>query len=375
MIHRAGIALSLSLATLVAVACGSTGDGSNFPDGNNGGPGDDGGSSGSSGGFGDDDDDDGGGGSSSGNVGDGGACAAQEVGATRKPVKLLLALDQSGSMGGNANNAKWVPVTTALKAFLGQADTAGIDMSMRLFPVDSNSQNTRCSAASYQTPDVPMTALPNAAAFTAKLVANPGFTGTPTRAVLNATVTDAKAVQTANPQAKVAIVLITDGEPAGCGDNSVDNVVNEVKGTKTTIPTYVIGVGSVNNLNKIAQGGGPRDAFIVQVNDPAKTQADFLAAINEIRSEAISCDITIPPPPAGETLDPLKVNVNYTPTGKPTEVLPYDEQCKSGGWHYDDPKTPTTVILCPATCDIAKADPAAKVSVAFGCARQGDDVK
>ncbi|MDF2698390.1 MAG: hypothetical protein K0S65_6774, partial [Labilithrix sp.] len=118
-----------------------------------------------------------------------------------------------------------------------------------------------------------------------------------------------------------------------------------------------------------------RDAFVVQVNDPAATQAQFLAAINEIRGQAISCEIEIPPPPAGQTLDADKVNVNYTPTGKPTEQLAYDEACTAGGWRYDDKANPKQVILCPATCTVAKADPTAKVGIAFGCTRRSGGPK
>ena len=370
MLRRSGIASSFSLAFSLAVfgaACGSS-DSSEF-DGKGGPSGSDRGG----GGFGENGDGGGGGGGGD-DLADGGACAAQEVAATRKPVKLLFALDQSGSMGGNANNNRWVPVTTAFKAFLAQPDTTGIDASMRLFPLDGN-QTARCDAANYAVPDVPMTALPNSAPFAAKLVANPGFSGTPTRAVVRATVTDAKAVQAANPDAKVAIVLITDGDPAGCSDNNIQDVASEVAGTKSTIPTYVIGVGNINNLNIIAQAGGPRDAFVVAVNDPAATQAQFLAAINDIRGQAISCEIAIPPPPAGQTLDADKVNVNYTPTGKATELLAYDEACTGAGWRYDDKANPKQVVLCPATCAIAKADPTAKVSLAFGCTRRGGGPK
>ncbi|MBX3201650.1 MAG: VWA domain-containing protein [Labilithrix sp.] len=365
MAHRTGIAISFSLAAALAIACGSS-DTSNFGDGSSGGSS---GSSGGGGGFGEGDDDGNGGGGD--DLADGGACAAQEVAATRKPVKLLLALDQSGSMGGGQNNNRWVPVTTALKAFLAQPDTVGIEASMRLFPVNAN-ESTRCNAASYATPDVPMTALPDNTAFANRLVANPNFSGTPTRAVIRATVADAKVVQAANPQAKVAIVLISDGDPAGCSgdDRNINNIIGEVSPTKDTIPTYVIGVGNINNLNLIAQGGGPRGAFVVATNDPAATQTQFLEAINEIRGEAIACEIDIPPPPAGEKLDADKVNVNYTPTGKPTEQLKYDENCAAGGWRYDNKADPKQVVLCPATCTVAKADPTAKVALAFGCARR-----
>lgn len=360
MPYRIRPLIALAFPALIVAACGSDVN-DTLTSGSSG-------NNGSNGGFGGGDTD-GGNNNSSGNV----ACAAQESAAERKPVKLLIALDQSGSMGGNENNQKWVPVTTALKAFLTESRSSGIAASMRLFPTSGQNDTPafKCTPENYSVPNVPMTDLPNAAPFSAKLVANPSFKHTPTRAVLRATVADAKVVAAANPNAKVAIVLITDGAPAGCEDtpmgNDIDDVANEVKGTKATIPTYVIGVGAVSNLNKVAQAGGPRDAFIVALNDPSATQQQFFDAIDEIRGASISCEVTIPSPPTGQTLDPTKVNVNYTPTGKAAQALGYDEKCAGDGWHYDDKNAPKQVVLCPSTCAIAKADPTAKLALEFGC--------
>jgi hypothetical protein len=43
----------------------------------------------------------------------------------------------------------------------------------------------------------------------------------------------------------------------------------------------------------------------------------------------------------------------------------------TGGWYYDPPPasgtTPSRLVLCPATCDRLRADPAARVELVFGC--------
>jgi hypothetical protein len=70
------------------------------------------------------------------------------------------------------------------------------------------------------------------------------------------------------------------------------------------------------------------------------------------------------------TLDLDRVNLNYTPGGGVTETLPRvadPAACPELGWTYDDPTAPTQLVLCPATCDLVRADPAGNVEVAFGC--------
>jgi hypothetical protein len=90
-----------------------------------------------------------------------------------------------------------------------------------------------------------------------------------------------------------------------------------------------------------------------------------------IEQAKVSCEWTIPEPPAGEVFDPNKVNVQYTLTGgDPVNVL---QVAKKGdcdgedGWYYDDNADPTQVLACPATCDTIEADNGAKVDVLFGC--------
>jgi len=73
-----------------------------------------------------------------------------------------------------------------------------------------------------------------------------------------------------------------------------------------------------------------------------------------IASAPLPCDYPIPPPPAGGTLDPDKVNLEFTAPGAQAQVFPRagsETACaQSLAWFYDDPATPTQIRMCPAAC-------------------------
>lgn len=87
--------------------------------------------------------------------------------------------------------------------------------------------------------------------------------------------------------------------------------------------------------------------------------------------EMLPCAYDIPEAPPGETFDPGRVNVEYTPGGGGApELIPNVrtiDGCSGEGWYYDDPDDPTSVQLCPFTCRRLEEDAAGKVDVAFGC--------
>ncbi|MFT3766524.1 MAG: hypothetical protein QM820_13575 [Minicystis sp.] len=90
-----------------------------------------------------------------------------------------------------------------------------------------------------------------------------------------------------------------------------------------------------------------------------------------VQSSQLSCEYDIPPSPNMQTLDPTKVNVQYTPGGSsPTSILnvPDPSGCGTkGGWYYDNATSPTKIIMCPTTCTTLQADKNGKVDVLFGC--------
>lgn len=87
---------------------------------------------------------------------------------------------------------------------------------------------------------------------------------------------------------------------------------------------------------------------------------------------ALPCTFALPEPPVGQSLDPSKVNFQYTPTGGSPATLPNVgsmAQCGTQqGWYYDDPIAPKQIIVCPTTCSTVTADITGKIEVTFGCA-------
>jgi hypothetical protein len=87
----------------------------------------------------------------------------------------------------------------------------------------------------------------------------------------------------------------------------------------------------------------------------------------------LACNYPIPEPPAGQTLNPALVNVEYTPggqsMGQPIYNVPggVGDCGPSGGWYYDDASNPTEIIMCPTTCATLQADAQGSVDVVFGC--------
>jgi hypothetical protein len=324
------------------------------------------------------------GGSGSGATGSGGveSCAAANQQAELAPVYLVFLLDESGSMGDGKNGKraeKWDPVTAALKAFFADAESAGITASLSLFPLNKNtgtgaadqSKPADCAASAYVAPEVAPTALPDDKTFAAAIakIDPPNEYGTPTFPALSGTIEYAESLLKEDAARKVAIVMVTDGEPYGCAGNTIANTAMAAQAVAARVPTYVIGVGKeLGSLKAIAEGGGTENAFIVSLDDPAQTQKDLLDAINLIRGKAISCDLTIPAPPAGKRLDPEKVDVQFTGNGQPVTSLKYGTECTGDTeWHYDDAAKPTKILLCDHTCTAVKADPVGKLDVVFGC--------
>jgi hypothetical protein len=184
------------------------------------------------------------------------------------------------------------------------------------------------------------------------------------------------------------ILLVTDGVPEApvtttCQPRpsieDAEAAASECAAAPNSIPTYVVGVGgNLDNLSRLAAAGGTGEAYLVGPNP--EVTADVLAALNQIRSAAqVPCEFTIPDPPPGETLNPGLVNVTYQDTRGDDNVIPSvgsaDTCTTAGGWFYDDPANPSSVRLCPATCDVVTATliagnvtgRTARIDLSYGC--------
>lgn len=107
-------------------------------------------------------------------------------------------------------------------------------------------------------------------------------------------------------------------------------------------------------------------------------EQDFGPIFDQVSTEVVSgaalaCEYPIPPPPDGEDFDPDRVNVAFDDgMGGTLEIGRVDAPAAcagvADGWYYDVPAAPTSIVLCPQTCDTIQGFANASVSIKFGCA-------
>jgi hypothetical protein len=243
--------------------------------------------------------------------------------------------------------------------------------SLTFFPA-SNSNITSCVAADYATPDLNRVDLSSAAAASlGQRIDQVSPKGdTPTRPAIQGAIIQAQALRAAHPNEKTVIVFATDGEPWQCGATTgptraqaIADAANDARAVAGDIKTYVIGVGpSVAALNEIAVAGGTGSAILVSAGQPNRTRDELVTALGQIRANSISCDVTIPAPPDGRTLDVNKIDVSLAGV-----ALAYSQDCADPkGWHFDSVASPTKVQLCTDSCgSVQRAG--GNLSVSFAC--------
>jgi len=112
-----------------------------------------------------------------------------------------------------------------------------------------------------------------------------------------------------------------------------------------------------------------------QICEGADAWDPFFAALAQTiqQTSPLSCELTIPTPSEG-AFEPARLSVRIA--GKDLDPTPGQvggaEGCgAAGGWYYDDPTTPTTVLLCPVSCDAARDEVGVgkdgHIELLFGC--------
>jgi hypothetical protein len=344
------------------------------------------------------------------------ACARATEQAHLTTVNLIFMIDKSQSMGDQApfqNLAKrWTPAQEGLLAFFNEPGSQHLYAAMDFFAADGY-EDTACDPNQYKPPNftVPLTSLESNGTFVTTLQLIQPQGGTPTWPAMRGALDYATEVATADPTAKTIVVLVTDGEPglnmvqADGGPATMREVCQEIGVTQVpnTVPeianivraayegtpqilTYVFGITDVANslisLNAIARAGSgdQEDATIIVTTDPTATAQTLQNKLSDIRTNSVTCDLTIPPPTTGEAVDPNLVNVYVTMDGQLTLIKRNDGCGGAGtniGWYYDNPVTPTKITLCgcPAnnpncnsTCNAVQGNATAQLSIEFGCA-------
>ena len=208
--------------------------------------------------------------------------------------------------------------------------------------------------------------------------------GTPTATAMVGTIAYAKSyvTQAGNETHRAVVVLATDGVPdESCGGegsssmrNTIANVVTIATGAANSTPavrTFVIGVGKeLGPLDAIAVAGGTSKALLVDTSGNADLQ--FLAALTQIRRDALGCDFALP---QMSGVDQSMARVSFAPdNGGPTIDVPavdgLDSCAQGQGWFFGAVGSTTKLVLCPTTCDTVTQGVTGDLRVEFACSIQ-----
>jgi hypothetical protein len=369
-----------------------------------------------------------------------------------EPIALYIMLDNSGSM---SDNNKWPDAVNAITAFAGSDPTltgtpwscvdkdgksatppaglappgsGAVSVALQYFhPQDAGRNVDECDGVAHSKPAVPMGPLPaNGPAIVQSLNSTGPRSDTPTVGALTGGTDYCVSYQAMNPGKKCVVVLVTDGQPNGCGLSSQcsngggggNNDCVDPNSASVLVPiasnafmangvlTFTVGMNGVTPdgftlLDQIAVAGGSDCTPGTPGNEACNITAGaqgLLDALNTIRksvqvtksaSQAVSTTMTqtttlecqwgIPKPSSGQMVDTGLVNVSFT-TGGNTESLgnvPSQTDCAAagGGWYYDNPAAPARIVTCPQTCTSIQAARDAKVEILVGCATQPATVR
>jgi hypothetical protein len=339
------------------------------------------------------------------------------------PVALYVVLDNSLSMDVGASGmaaagepTKWEDAVQAITDFVSDPGSAGVEIGIQYFhPQGAGDMPDECDGVAHGTPAVGVAPLPdNATAIIDSLTATAPEGFTPTTGALLGGTAFCVDFQAQNPDHQCIVVLVTDGQPNGCDLSSTcddgtpggqDCVDPAAEATLTpiaadalalSVTTFTVGMAGVTEegfalLDAIAVAGGtdctPGAAGDEACDVSATGAAGFLDALNTIRNTivvtetmtetvtetvALPCQWQVPLPPDGETLDPDMVNVVLSVDGAAAEPLgrvPSAADCSAvqAGWYYDNPELPTSILVCPQTCEVVTATANLTVEVQLGC--------
>jgi len=305
-------------------------------------------------------------------------CAAQAYEGEAIPLDIYIMFDQSGSMLNDVGGlTRLDAIERATNTFLRDEASAAISVGVGYFGFQPIGQ-TSCSPDDYAVPSVEVTL--DHEAVLRSLAEREPVGETPTAAAIRGACGYARGWKSANPGHSVVMLLLTDGEPkapmscaAGTCCPTLGDAVQaaaDCRNDDVGVDTYVLGVGPfLDNLQQIAQAGGTDHAYLIGDRD---VEQQVLQALHSIRSAAsIPCQLKLPAPDAGKTLDYGLVNVVYqdascalAPIYNVAGVTSCD--AAAGGWYYDDPAAPSSIELCGASCERVSA-PGGRLAFTVGC--------
>lgn len=329
------------------------------------------------------------------------ACAKTEAAAIKPPVDIIVVIDQSGSMSDDIVNVK-----NNVNKLSDNLKKTGLDYRVIMIAgwdtasVDADGTPRSTSSTYAVCVPAPLGGATCGASATRFRQANVNVQSNDALKIVartyDSTATSVKWKDFLRPGAAKVIIPITDDNSVNCGASSYCGITADEFdaailakagapfGTKSKrnyivypimgAPAYPgetpkCGSNAVNTgdeyikLAKLTKGKW----FPICLTDFGPVFTEMAKSI----ATRVACELGVPTPPTGETIDYNKVNVTYTSSsGGTTEVVVKDDSlpCDAGanGWQYNADKT--KILLCGDACKKVQADLSAKVSVEFGCA-------
>jgi hypothetical protein len=304
----------------------------------------------------------GGTGAGAGLMGDPTDCGGDSYTAEGKTLEMYTLFDDSGSWIFN----NWPAAQMAFNGFVTDPATAGISLALKWY-------GETCDPATYATPDVPLTPLPDPGPLVAAVNGRQPNENTTTEPALVGGIQWANMRYAMGLNIRVVLLLITDGDPdpGDCeGSMFMNDIANVAAAASVgfmgnpSVPTYVLALGNqVGNLDQIAQGGGTMTAIS---GAPGILTAE-LNKIREMELAALPCEYDLPDMYT-KFNDPDLVNLTFN--GAPVPRVDDMAGCAGApdmnAWYYDNPATPTRIVACDATCGIFKTM-GGEVNIKLGC--------
>jgi hypothetical protein len=334
---------------------------------------------------------------------------------TPAPVALYVMFDRSLSM---SSNGLWTSAVSALKEFVADPASSGMDMAIQYFPSGGS-----CNGSGYSTPEVALGRLPgHANAIINNLSGqSAGGIGTPIEGALRGATEYCKKFQAANAKEKCVAVLVTDGKPEWDSCEKDDDklaAIADAAWKQFKVRTFAVGLKGADFtlLDKIAKAGGASDCdltstrFSCDVSVGADKLASALGRIRDTvttietrvetrtetqtqtrtelqtqiqtqiqtqlqtqvvtRTRPLQCEWRMPVPEEGVFVDSGHVNVSIRGGSDAALRLgrvPGLAACRDNAWYYDSPTSPTRLIACPQTCARIESGGYTDVKVLLGC--------
>jgi hypothetical protein len=291
--------------------------------------------------------------------------------ATPRRLDMYLMVDSNVTVSATP---VWEVMTDGISRFVVDPRSTGTGVGIRYF-------GNTCDSAEYAQPSVAVDVLPkNASAIILSTRAR-RWSASPMLPALEGAIQYQRARARLHPEAKQAVVLVSDGftQDFTC-QYSTQSLAEAARDGVVELPsveTHVVAVGVNTNVsqpldsliqwlgsfNAIAAAGGSGTAVTTDITGDA---ASFSEALQRVRRNAMPCEFEAP---AGAMLG--EFGVARFPN--PAEELPLvanERSCGNGqGWYYASESAPTPVTLCKATCDWLRESDEHAIGLLLDCER------